>query len=156
MKLLLGLLASLVPAVAAAESLNLQCTGTGTWPEVQRRSGFAFGSGGGSAWGGGNSWQTARDQQQFRVEVSEVGGRVKVPRVMVPQLNGGGTPDGWTLKDVEIGEDRITAQFSFNALNRPKVIIDRRSGEIDIKGSYAFSFNGTCEASAIDPEARKF
>ena len=156
MRLLLALILAAAPAQALAESLNLVCSGTGTWPDIERSSGMAF-SGNRSAWGSGTSYSVARDTQQFRVEVSDSSGRIKVPRVMVPQLNGGGTADGWwTLKDVSVGQDRITGQFSFNWLNNPKVIIDRRTGEIDVKGSYHFSFNGQCDAAPVEPEARRF
>ncbi|MCA1860327.1 hypothetical protein LE191_09420 [Janthinobacterium sp. HSC-3S05] len=46
--------------------------------------------------------------------------------------------------DILIGRDDIRGPFQFNSLNRPAVVINRRSGVITVDGMIKFS--GRCDA----------
>ncbi len=69
---------------------------------------------------------------------------------MLPPIRGG--ENGWfKLKNVEVTERLITASAAVNALNNPKVHIDRMSGTISINGR-AGTFSGRC--AKIDVSAK--
>lgn len=70
-------------------------------------------------------------------------GRVHLTGKLVPPLHSGGDDGWWPLEDVQMSPDRITARYQVNALSKPRVEIDRRSGIVEIKGSPGFS--GKCD-----------
>lgn len=41
--------------------------------------------------------------------------------------------------------DVIRAKYRLNALNKPLVTINRRSGQISVQGTAPYSFRGTCD-----------
>jgi hypothetical protein len=52
------------------------------------------------------------------------------------------------------GPDIIRASYRLNGLNKPKLVIDRRTGRITVEGAGTYGFRGTCEM--IGHEARRF
>lgn len=74
--------------------------------------------------------------------------RIRPPNAMVPTLSSG--DEGWfEIKKLEITETEITGVIRFNILNKPKIRIDRLSGNVEISGPYS-EFSG--QAKAYDPE----
>lgn len=85
--------------------------------------------------------------EQFQTGVQfdfrDGGGRVHLSGKMIPPLHSGGHDGWWPLEEVQMTQERITARYHVNGMNRPKVNIDRRSGMVEIKGMT--SFNGRCD-----------
>lgn len=61
----------------------------------------------------------------------------------------------WDFVKLDTSEVVIRGQISLNALNKPKIVIDRQSGEIDMRG-LGMSFQGTCERAPEATAERKF
>lgn len=143
------------PAAPAGGDLNLVCTGTANYTVDERTNVYAY-SGGQSASGWATTTRGASSREQFTFRVSGDDIRVRPPRVMIPLMRGKGAGDGWwQLADVEVTDARLSGKWSFNLLNNPRAVIDRRSGEATVSG-FGFSFRGECEAVRHDPNARKF
>ncbi|WP_313437797.1 hypothetical protein [Novosphingobium sp.] len=81
-------------------------------------------------------------------------GRIRLPEKLIPPLNSGGDHQHWwQLNDLIVGENEIRASYRLNGLNKPKLRIDRRTGEINIKGT-GQDFSGTCDK--VDPGQKRF
>jgi len=75
--------------------------------------------------------------------------KIRIPRVMLPELHGG--QGGWfKLKNVVADSRSIKASASLAFLSNPKIYIDRLTGIITISGN-AGDFSGQCQV--IDPNA---
>ena len=144
------------PALAqpADGPLNLVCEGEGAKPASETRS--------------VREWDKKAEKFVYRTETSQVArrfptevsvriddgeGRVQLSDELVPPLNSGGDDDNWwPLRDLAVTGDQITGSYRLNALNKPKLKIDRRTGRITLKGIE--TFDGVCEA--IEPGQRRF
>lgn len=73
------------------------------------------------------------------------GGHIRLPKKLVPPLNSSGNDGWWDLYDVEMGPDVIRARYRLNGLNKPGITINRRSGQISIKGTDPYAFRGSCD-----------
>jgi hypothetical protein len=135
--------------------LGLVCFGDGT------RDGLASGT----TW----TWNRERDRYEYgrytesRREVFDAslmiqtwpgGGRIRLPRSLIPPINSRGDNGWWDLYDVSVGPDVIRATYRLNGLNKPRVTIDRRSGRITVEGFSSYGFRGTCDTIGHAP--RKF
>lgn len=144
-----------VPTTASAQPLDLICRGVARTTEATQTYGSAY-SGGQSASGSATTYRTAKSEEMLRVRISESGaaGQVKLPRALIPPISVG-KEGWWDFVKLEVGEDAIRGQISVNLVNKPKIVIDRRTGDIDLKG-FGGSFSGTCEKAPEQPEERKF
>ena len=84
------------------------------------------------------------------VELNGAEGRIMPPRELIPELAGRGD-QGWRqLTDLDVSDERVRGRFSFNWINKPVVVIDRRTGDIEIQGQDAAGgggfFRGDCRA----------
>ena len=70
-------------------------------------------------------------------------GRIRIPKQLIPPLNSGGNDGWWNIDDLLVGHNEIRGRFRLNALNRPTISIDRRSGMITVDGM--IKFNGRCD-----------
>ena len=96
-----------------------------------------------------------KSERSYQFELNDAGGRVRVPTNALPLITTKKT-DGWfTLSALSLDDEKIVGRFSLNVLNRPSFRIDRRTGDIEMKG-YGFSFSGACERGSTEPAARKF
>lgn len=141
------------PSAAAAEPLSLVCHGKAT--RTESTTTFASVQGDANLSGESSTFWKARSEEMVRVRIAEDGtGMIKPPQYLRPKISVG--RDGWwDLKPVEITDDQIKGAFSFNVLNHPSVVIDRHTGDIDIRG-LGMTFSGSCEKAAEAPENRKF
>ncbi len=73
------------------------------------------------------------------------GGRIRLPRSLIPPINSRGDQGWWDLYDVSVGPDLIRGSYRLNGLNKPRVTIDRRSGRITVQGMGSYGFRGTCD-----------
>jgi len=81
-------------------------------------------------------------------------GRIRLPGKLIPPISSGGDHQHWwPLDDMIVGRNEIRASYRLNGLNKPKLRIDRTTGEIAIKGT-GQDFTGRCDK--IDPGARRF
>jgi hypothetical protein len=55
---------------------------------------------------------------------------------------------------VSVSPDTIRVSYRLNGLNKPRMVIDRRSGRITVEGMSNYGFRGTCDA--IGHEPRRF
>lgn len=125
------------------EAILLICDGVGTATSAATTSAAVYGTNG-SATGHATTSEIARTNERFMVEIQGDLVRVRIPRPMVPAINGGGDAGWWSLSDVEMADASISGRFRFNFLNKPTVTISRVTGDIDVRGSYGFSFQGQC------------
>jgi len=136
-------------------SLGLVCFGDG------KRDGIASGT----TW----TWNSRRDRYEYgrynetrpelfdallMVQTWNGGGRIRLPKSLIPPLNSRGNSGWWDLTDVSISPDTIRATYRLNGLNKPRIVIDRRSGRITVQGFSNYGFRGTCDM--IGHEPRRF
>ena len=84
------------------------------------------------------------------VELSKTGARLRLPSQLIPTIRAGGDNGWWPLNDLKITEAAMTGRMRLNPLNKPKVLIDRRTGEIHIS-TFGGSFDGVCKRVAAEP-----
>lgn len=159
MKLLLVAALLAAPSLAAADPLDLVCVGLGTWTESNTSFGnMSATNAQGSTYGSGTvtNLGKGRGQVQVRIQLDDAnGGRIKMPPDLVPPLRTGGKDGWWRFSELLVSDDQINAKFALNVLNRVKVVIDRRLGDIDLRG-LGLTFTGSCERAPEAPEERKF
>jgi hypothetical protein len=132
--------------------LGLVCFGDGS------RDGIASGT----TW----TWNRERDRYEYgrynetRTEVFDAslmvqtwdgGGRIRLPRSLIPPINSRGNNGWWDLYDVSVGTDLIRATYRLNGLNKPRLTIDRHSGRITVQGTASYGFHGTCDQIGNQP-----
>ncbi len=115
-------------AQAVALTLTLQCDGITRWagglPVVERTI----------------------------VEIVDGKARIQPPASLGPNLAGGGQ-DGWReLRDLVITDREIQGRFSYNWINAPLVIINRMTGDIEIRAGDLVAgqanFRGDCQRAS--------
>jgi hypothetical protein len=136
-------------------ALGLVCFGDGS------KSGIASGS----TW----TWNRDRDRYEYEtynqttrevfdaslmVQTWDGGGRIRLPRSLIPPINSRGNNGWWNLYDVVAGPDVIRATYRLNGLNKPHIVIDRRTGRITVQGTASYGFRGSCDL--IGHEPRRF
>lgn len=88
------------------------------------------------------------------VEINGAFARIKLPSALVPLLSSDN--DGWfSVNDFFMNDREITGIVRINALNKPKLHIDRNTGIITLAGGLC-DFTGQCELVRTDTEHRKF
>jgi len=132
--------------------LGLVCFGDGS------RDGIASGT----TW----TWNAQRDRYEYgrynetRQEVFDAslmiqtwpgGGRIKLPRALIPPIHSRGADGWWDLYDVAVTPDTIRASYRLNGLNKPRIFIDRRSGRVTVEGLSNYGFRGTCDQMGHTP-----
>lgn len=130
-----------------------------------------FGDGSRTGLASGTTWTWNRDRDRYEygrynetrredfdttltIQTWAGGGRIRLPRSLIPPINSRGDSGWWDLYDVSIGPDTIQGTYRLNGLNKPRVVIDRRSGRITVKGAYDYGFRGTCDL--VDHGSRRF
>lgn len=135
--------------------LGLVCFGDGQRPGFATTYGYTWNSRT-RRYDYGN--RTEMTGQQFDASLSVQfwpgGGHIRLPQKLVPPINSRGNDGWWDLYDVEMGPDVIRAKYRLNGLNKPTVTINRRSGQISIRGLNPYAFNGTCDLIDGDDHRR--
>lgn len=126
-------------------TLGLVCFGDGS------RDGLATGT----QW----QWNSQRDRYEYgsytesrremfdaslMLQLWDGGGRIRLPKSLIPPINSRGDNGWWDLYDVQPGRDVITATYRLNGFNKPRVTIDRRAGRISVQGLSSYGFRGSC------------
>lgn len=82
------------------------------------------------------------------------GGKLKLPASLIPPISIG--KDGWwDFVKLDVDSEAIRGQISLNLLNKPRVLIDRHTGDIDMRG-LGMRFQGSCERAPEGSSERKF
>ena len=135
--------------------LGLVCFGDGS------KTGFARGT----TWNwnhdrdryeSGNYTETRREvfDASLTIQTWPGGGRIRLPKSLIPPINSRGDQGWWDLRDVSVTPDTIRASYRLNGMNKPRLTIDRRSGRITVEGMSNYGFRGTCDM--IGHEPRRF
>ncbi len=141
-------------AVSPASTLHLLCVGGGNAMKDSEDSAYAWDSKGNSARVVGSSTYDRGFSDTVALDVDGSTGRIRMPRSMLPKLHGGS--EGWfELSDIKVGENEIRASAKVNALNHPKVVLDRIAGTISISGKGG-DYAGRCRAYDPTTERRAF
>ena len=126
--------------------LGLVCFGDGQRPGVATTYGWSWNSQRNRYDYGNRTEMTA---QQFdasvMVQLWDGGGRISLPKKLVPPIHSRGSDGWWELYDVETGADVIRAKYRLNGLNKPVITINRRSGQNSIRGTDPYAFRGSCD-----------
>jgi len=141
--------------IAELTAIMLVCDGVSiTTPSQTPNSQYADGFHSQNAHSRLNDLQ--RINERLHVEIDGDVVRVKMPPSMEPAIAGRGE-DGWrTLTDTAITPDFIRGRLSYNWINRPSVIIDRRTGAIDVthksRTTTLARFEGACQRLETWPD----
>lgn len=87
---------------------------------------------------------------QLTIQLWESGGRIRLPKSLIPPIHSRGNDGWWALNDLVATPEKITASYRLSGLNKPRVSIDRRSGRVSIVGTAPYAFRGECDV--IDGE----
>lgn len=135
--------------------LGLVCFGDGQRPGFATTYGYSWNSRT-KRYDYGN--RTEMTGQQFDASVSlqfwPGGGHIRLPKKLVPPINSRGNDGWWDLYDVEMNPDVIRAKYRLNGMNKPSVTINRRSGQISIRGLDPYAFSGSCDLIDGDDHRR--
>lgn len=127
--------------------LGLVCFGDGQRPGVANTYGW--------------SWNADKDRYDYgnRVEMTAQqfdasvmiqlwpnGGRIKLPKKLIPPIHSRGSEDGWwDVYNISMQPDQISGEYRLNGLNKPRITINRTSGQISIIGTATYAFRGSCD-----------
>lgn len=141
------------PSLEEGGRLNLMCFGGGAANKLDVATAYGW-----SRWGHSTATIIGSHDRGFEDQVSlfiqGAEGRVRMPRSMLPVIRGG--EDGWfKLHDLKIKENEITGSIGINALNNPRLRLDRYTGAISISGK-AGDFAGRCRKFNPETEHRAF
>lgn len=136
-------------------SLVLVCYGAGTRPTVSNDPSYSWDKEK-HRWNQTNTLHSGSEGFNSDVQIELYGdhGRIHLGSGMVPPINSGGHNGWWDLQDLQVGPDRITAGYRLNGMNKPKLSVDRRSGQITIDGMSKFS--GRCDIGKWGAGERRF
>lgn len=136
-------------------SLVLVCYGAGTRPTVSNDPSYTWDKDK-HRWNQTNTLHSGSEGFSSDVQIELYGdhGRIHLGSSLVPPINSGGHDGWWDLQDLRVGPDRITAGYRLNGMNKPKLSVDRRSGQISIDGLSKFS--GRCDIGNWGAGERRF
>jgi hypothetical protein len=141
------------PQSQAPSSLTLTCEGAHAATATAHTNAAVFGSRG-SAFGSANTSVPIEKDAEVLVEIDDTGGRIHLPKSMIPPINSGGADGWWRLTDVQIRDTEIIGKLSINFLNKPSIRIDRVTGSMEMSGLNRENFQGRC--AQVDRTQRLF
>ncbi|MBB3277578.1 MULTISPECIES: hypothetical protein [unclassified Pseudoxanthomonas] len=144
-----------VSAQQDPNSLVLVCYGAGTRPVAKTEQTYSWDHKD-NKWKEGNSVVSSAQGFNSDVQIELYGdhGRIHLGQGLVPPINSGGDHGWWELDNLQVGEDRITAGYRLNGMNKPRVTVNRNSGQITIEGGTKFS--GQCDIGNFGKGQRRF
>lgn len=130
---------------SSRQSLTLICYGEGRKPSVANRYGYEWNDRRHRYELSNRIESTTSDfDSEVQVEIRGTQGKIHLTGKLIAPINSGGSNGWWKLDNLQVSPDRITGRYRMNALNKPRVNIDRRSGRIAIDGIE--KFRGDCES----------
>lgn len=139
----------------SSERLTLICYGEGRKPGIESRNGYEWNERR-HRYELRNRIESSTDDfdSQVQVEIRNQRGRIHLTGSLIAPIHSGGDNGWWNLDDLRVTSDRITGKYRMNALNHPRVTIDRRSGQIAIDGIERF--RGTCDSGDWGSSRNRF
>ena len=135
--------------------IGLICFGEGQRPTAATRYGYTWDFDKGRYVYGNRTEIAAQEfDASVMIQIWDGGGRIRLPKKLIPPIHSRGDHGWWDLDDVSTGPNTIRAEYRLNGLNKPKIAIDRRSGHISIRGTGDYAFTGTCDSA--DNQQRRF
>ncbi|WP_343685479.1 hypothetical protein [Asticcacaulis sp.] len=127
------------------EDIQLICYGEAEKTTTQTHSGFEWDAQQ-HKYVPKSSVETGKSDFEAAINVSIHGdeGSLRLPKSLVPPINGGSDNGWWTIDDLIVGHNEIRGKFRLNALNKPNVTINRLTGVMTIDGM--IKFTGRCDA----------
>jgi len=126
--------------------LDLVCFGEGQRPKAASMYGYSWDERQGRyVYGNHTELTNEQFEASVIVQVWPGGGRIRLPKKLIPPLNTRGSDGWWALQDVSIGTDKISGRYRLNGLNKPEININWRSGQIRIVGTASYAFRGECD-----------
>ena len=146
MKRLIILFILFFSAPAYSEQINLKCSGNAD----QTKSGSIINHATGAI-KGINTRESS--YASITLSINDDNGWIQIPETILPPIKSKKPGNKYELKKIKISEGLITAKFSLNVLNNPKMQIDRYTGVMSFKG-LGISYNGNCKK--VDLSKKKF
>jgi hypothetical protein len=135
--------------------LGLVCYGEGQKPGAATRWGYSWDYDKDSyVYGNRTELRPQEFDASVMIQLWERGGRIKLPKSLVPPIHSRGDYGWWNLTDVSMARETIRASYRLNGLNKPTLTVDRRSGRISIRGTGDYAFRGTCDLIGADNHPR--
>jgi hypothetical protein len=126
------------------DDIQLVCYGEAEKTIVQNRSGMEWDNDK-HQYVQKSAIETGKSNFDTAVNVSVHGSaaQIHLPKQLVPPIHSDSNNGWWDVMDLIVGHDEIRGRFQLNSLNRPTLVINRRSGVITVDGMIKFS--GRCE-----------
>lgn len=126
--------------------LGLVCYGEGRKPQLDTRTRWTWNSRTDRyEYGTSTGLRTQDFDASVTLQLWNGGGRIRLPKSLIPPLNSRGVDGWWDLADVDMSRNSIQATYRLNGLNKPRVSIDRNRGRISIVGTSNYGFRGDCD-----------
>jgi hypothetical protein len=156
MKLLCVVVLVMLPATTLADPLELVCVGEATVIETETTYGSAIASDGSTIVGNSTSSRSVSSPAQIWLRVSDdQTASIRLPNSLIPSIHSGGNDSWWPIRDLSITDLRISGTFRLNFLNKGRFVVDRRTGQIDLR-EMGGSFSGDCKKADLAPNQRLF
>jgi hypothetical protein len=138
-----------------AQSLVLVCYGAGTRPTVESQPSYSWDHDR-HKWRETDTIRAGSQSYSSDVQIELYGdhGRIHLSDDMVPPLHSGGSNGWWDLSDLVMTVNSITATYRLNGMNKPRLNIDRRTGQLSITG--LTEFHGHCDIGDWSGGSRRF
>jgi len=84
-----------------------------------------------------------------RLEADAAEGRVRLPGALLPPTRTADGANGWRpLQQIDLTEASLTAQVGLSLVDRPRLSLDRSTGDLQLAGFGGSVFVGRCVESA--------
>lgn len=138
--------------IGQALSVLLSCTGVASIPTSERATTSAISPGGQPIYGSARINGHERRDVEVRLEFTPEASRIRLPSGMTPGF-ASRSDEGWRPVTVTaVSPEKIEGEFTFNFANKPKVTIDRMTGDLTIHNwniiTGVYHFEGRCTPSA--------
>lgn len=119
---LLGGILTLAFATPSLAAVNLQCDGTVTAM--------------------GKSMPSAG---HVRLEADAAEGRVRLPLALLPPTRTADVANGWRpLQQIDLADANLSAEVGLSLADRPRLNLDRQTGDLQLAGFGGSAFAGRC------------
>lgn len=127
------------------DDIQLVCYGGAEKPATEYRSGYEWDAQQ-HKYVPKQSMELGKSDFQATLNVSIHGdrGHIQLPTSLIPPLHGSNSDGWWPIDELLVGHNEIRGRFRLNALNQPRLSINRMNGAITIDGLIKFS--GRCDA----------
>jgi hypothetical protein len=132
------------PGGGYREHIALICYGEGQRLTNQYKSGYEWDSDKKRYVARSGTELTRQDYDtSVTVDIDSGQGRIRPAKSMLPPIHSDSDAGWYNITNLSVSRDIIQGEFKLNGMNRPKLMIDRRTGHISLDGLTKFS--GSCD-----------